>query len=38
MLQSIAKNNKKNDLVKRKSTKIDLNKDKYFPGKKSSEN
>jgi hypothetical protein len=38
MLQSIAKNNKKNDLIKRKSTKIDSNKDKDVPGKKSSEN
>jgi hypothetical protein len=38
MLQSIAENNKNNDLISKKSTNTDSNKDKYIPGKKSSEN
>jgi hypothetical protein len=38
MLQSIAKNSKKNDVINKKSTEIDLNKAKYVPSKKSSEN
>jgi hypothetical protein len=38
MLQSIAENNKKNDLISKKSTESDPNKAKDVPGKKSSEN
>ena len=38
MLQSIAENNKKNDLISKKSTESDPNKAKDIPSKKSSKN
>jgi hypothetical protein len=38
MLQSIAENNKKNDLISKKSAETDSNKAKDVPGKNSSEN